>query len=52
MESLIAEADEIYHLAAVVGMRSLMEHGIKASKVNINGTEIVLNQNPLTNHQR
>ena len=42
MESLIAEADEIYHLAAVVGMRSLMEHGIKAFKTNVNGTEIVL----------
>jgi len=42
MESLIAEADEIYHLAAVVGMRSLMEHGIRAFKTNVNGTEIVL----------
>ena len=42
MESLIAEADEIYHLAAVVGMRLLMEHGIKAFETNVNGTEIVL----------
>ena len=42
MESLIAEADEIYHLAAVVGLRSLMEHGIKAFETNVNGTGIVL----------
>jgi len=42
MESLITEADEIYHLAEVVGMRFLMEHGIRAFKTNVNGTEIVL----------
>jgi UDP-glucose 4-epimerase len=42
MESLIAEADEIYHLAAVVGVRSLIEHGIKAFETNVNGTRIVL----------
>jgi len=42
MESLIAEADEIYHLAAVVGIRSLVEHGIKAFETNVNGTRIVL----------
>ena len=42
MESLMAEADEVYHLAAVVAVKSLMEHGIKASKVNVTGTEIVL----------
>jgi hypothetical protein len=40
MESLIlrklkTEADEIYHLAAVVGIRSLIEHGIKAFKTNV-----------------
>ena len=42
MESLIAEADVIDHLAAVVGVKSLMEHGIKAFKTNVNGTGIVL----------
>ena len=42
MESLIAEADEIYHLAEVVGMRFLMEHGTKAFKTSVYGTEMVL----------
>jgi UDP-glucose 4-epimerase len=42
MESLIAEADEIYHLAEVVGMRFLMEHGTKAFETSVYGTEIVL----------
>jgi UDP-glucose 4-epimerase len=42
MESLIAEADEIYHLAAAVGLKPILEHGIKAIKTNIDGTEIVL----------
>ena len=42
MESLIAESDEIYHLAAVVGMRFILEHGIKAFKTSVHGTEIVL----------
>jgi UDP-glucose 4-epimerase len=42
MERLIAEADEIYHLAAAVGLKPILEHGIKAIKSNIDGTEIVL----------
>ena len=42
MESLIAEVDEIYHLAAAVGLKPILEHGIKAIKSNIDGTEIVL----------
>jgi UDP-glucose 4-epimerase len=47
MESLIlrklrTEADEIYHLAEVVGMRFLMEHGTKAFETSVYGTEIVL----------
>jgi UDP-glucose 4-epimerase len=42
MESLIAEADEIYHLAAAVGLKPILEQGIKAIKSNIDGTEIVL----------
>jgi UDP-glucose 4-epimerase len=42
MESLIAESDEIYHLAAAVGLKPILEHGIKAIKSNVNGAEIVL----------
>ncbi|MBC8228229.1 SDR family NAD(P)-dependent oxidoreductase [bacterium] len=42
MESLIAEADEIYHLAAVVDVKQIMEHPLRAIHVNVNGTEIVL----------
>ena len=42
MESQIAEADEIYHLAAVVGVKSIIRSRLKAKKVNVDGTEIVL----------
>ena len=42
MESQITEADEVYHLAAVGDVKSLIESGLKAKKVNVDGTEIVL----------
>jgi UDP-glucose 4-epimerase len=42
MESLIAEADELYHLAAVVGMKCIMEHPLRAFHISVDGTEIVL----------
>ena len=42
MESLITEADEIYHLAAVVGMKYIMEHPLRAFHISVDGTEMVL----------
>lgn len=42
MDSLIREVDQIYHLAAVVGVKRVMEEPIKTLEVNVKGTEIVL----------
>ncbi len=42
MDKLIGRADVIYHLAAAVGVKYIIEHPLKALQVNIKGTEIVL----------
>jgi len=39
---LVAAADEIYHLAAVVGVRLVVEHPIHTIRTNVEGTEVVL----------
>jgi len=39
---LVAEADEIYHLAAAVGVRLVVEEPVRTIHTNIHGTEIVL----------
>lgn len=42
MEGLVLWADYIYHLAAAVGVRLIIEQPIKTIETNIKGTEIVL----------
>ena len=38
----VAEADRIYHMAAVVGMLSVLKEPIEVTTVNVMGTELVL----------
>jgi UDP-glucose 4-epimerase len=42
MTELVDEADMIYHLAAAVGVRLIVESPTRAMETNIRGTEIVL----------
>jgi UDP-glucose 4-epimerase len=43
VDGLVREADEVYHLAAVVGVKLVFENPIQTILVNVRGTEIVLN---------
>jgi UDP-glucose 4-epimerase len=42
LENLIAESDEIYHLAAAVGVKFIIENPLLSLQTNIIGTEYVL----------
>jgi UDP-glucose 4-epimerase len=42
MAELVDAADEIYHLAAAVGVRLIVERPVETIEINIRGTEIVL----------
>src|SRR5260370_38704918 len=42
MSKLVDEADVIYHLAAAVGVRLIVESPTRAMETNIRGTEVVL----------
>jgi UDP-glucose 4-epimerase len=42
VEDLAADADHIYHLAASVGVRWVIEHPLQSIMTNVRGTEIVL----------
>ncbi|MBM4116236.1 NAD-dependent epimerase/dehydratase family protein [bacterium] len=42
MERLIQEADVVYHLAAAVGVKLIIEKPVSTIETNIQGTEIVL----------
>lgn len=42
LEPLVAESDHIYHLAAAVGVRRIIEHPVETIETNILGTESVL----------
>src|SRR5262249_48258074 len=42
MAELVDEADIIYHLAAAVGVRLIVESPTRAMETNIRGTEVVL----------
>src|SRR5437899_12804599 len=42
MTELVDEADMIYHLAAAVGVRLIVESPTRAMETNIRGTETVL----------
>ncbi len=42
VEELIAQVDAIYHLAAVVGVKYIVDNPVRGMQVNIQGTENVL----------
>lgn len=42
MERVISETDQIYHLAAVVGVKKVMDEPIQTLQINTKGTEIIL----------
>ncbi len=42
MDRLIGEVDQVYHLAAVVGVKYVVEDPLNGIRTNIGGTEIVL----------
>lgn len=42
MNELIFKADEIYHLAAAVGVKNVMDHPVETLEINVKGTEAVL----------
>lgn len=44
LEPLVAECDHIYHLAAAVGVRRIIEQPVDTIETNILGTEAVLSQ--------
>lgn len=41
-ERYVAESDIIYHLAAAVGVKYIMENPLSALQLNIHGTEVIL----------
>ena len=41
-ERYVAEADVIYHLAAAVGVKYIMENPLMAIQLNVHGTEVIL----------
>ena len=41
-ERYVAESDVIYHLAAAVGVKYIMENPLKAIQFNVHGTEVIL----------
>jgi UDP-glucose 4-epimerase len=44
MTDLIAEADVVFHLAAAVGVKLIVEAPVRTIETNVQGTEIVLRQ--------
>ncbi|MEI8175733.1 MAG: GDP-mannose 4,6-dehydratase [Candidatus Omnitrophota bacterium] len=42
MEALVKECDRIYHLAAAVGVKLIMERPLETIETNVKGSEIVL----------
>ena len=42
MKELIFKIDHIYHLAAAVGVRNIMDHPVETLDINVKGTEVVL----------
>lgn len=42
LDELMAECDEVYHLAAAVGVKLIMEKPVETIKTNVMGTELVL----------
>ncbi|MBN2124859.1 MAG: GDP-mannose 4,6-dehydratase [Deltaproteobacteria bacterium] len=42
MNELVFKVDHIYHLAAAVGVKNIMDHPVETLEVNVKGTETVL----------
>ena len=42
MNELIFKVDHIYHLAAAVGVKNVMDHPVETLDINVKGTEVVL----------
>lgn len=42
LDDFVSDSDEIYHLAAAVGVRLVMEHPVKTIMTNVRGAEVVL----------
>ena len=42
MNELVFKVDHIYHLAAAVGVRKIMDHPVETLDINVKGTETVL----------
>jgi len=42
MNELIFKADHVFHLAAAVGVRNIMDHPVETLDINVKGTEVVL----------
>ena len=42
MNDLIFKIDHIYHLAAAVGVKNIMDHPVETLDINVKGTEVVL----------
>ncbi len=42
MNELIFKIDHIYHLAAAVGVKNVMDHPVETLETNVKGTEVVL----------
>ena len=42
MNELIFKIDHIYHLAAAVGVKNIMDHPVETLEINVKGTEVVL----------
>jgi UDP-glucose 4-epimerase len=42
VDELVREADVVYHLAAVVGVKRIVEEPVRTLRVNLEGTQVVL----------
>ncbi len=42
MNELVFKVDHIYHLAAAVGVKNIMDHPVETLDINVKGTEVVL----------
>jgi UDP-glucose 4-epimerase len=43
IEKLVADSDIVFHMAAALGVKNIMEHTIESIDRNFNGSEVVLN---------
>ncbi len=42
LDRLVAQCDHVYHLAAAVGVKNIVEHPLASIQCNVKGTELVL----------